>query len=453
MAIAKIMGGDSVQMSRLYRVPNVVKGTKNLAQSNTFRKIARLEKEMNEGKITEEEFAEQQSDILTDFVEQWGDPTPPSEETPEQKTARKERKAKSKAEEEKYQITLIAENGFIEEYTIILTGDYTQAESDHIKALDDPTTEVYKATYKPFVEYLKYHYGADYGTELKLLTVLDEGEKSGLLHIHSMLNTPFKITDAHSQETKRFLEWIEDRWKHYSGATVARAEVAYKIGGVWAFAPYMSKCFFDCEKHKKNKHYYWRTDNLKSCLTTEKKEIPDDGFNRLIAKLRNNEDEAVAYIEDSPEMENKRVINMHFHDAEDRIDDITFVDITIANVTKDIEEGRLNKKRSAADVEIWADNVPMFSRVKHYSEDAMPEEPKIPFDERKWVKDNGWKSSPSKKQQCCNDNAQSAPSLMPRQRKIMSLGITWFENLPVPQAGHRIVQSNGLIFDELDTTV
>lgn len=443
MATAKITGGDSVKTVRLY-FERVHSGTKNLAQANTFRKLEKMEQDFNKGKITEEEFVERQSDILTAFTARWGDPVPPSEETPEQKAERQARKARKKAVDKKLEMALIAENGFEEGYTIILTGSFTNEESDRIKALDDPTREVYIKTHKPFREYLQEHYRADYGAELRLLTVLEEGERSGLLHTHHMLSTPFQI-DEHSEETISFLKWVEDCWNHYSGAEVARAEIAHKVGGVWAFAPYISKCFFNIEKHKKGKHYYWATDNLRH-LEIEKREIPDEELKKIIGKLRNSEDEAVAYIEDSPVMKNRRVLNLYFHDVKDRIDDITFVEFIFANITKDIEEGNLGKRRSVADTEIWEDAIPMFLRIKHYGEDATSTSPKIPFDVCEWIIKEP--ITPNEEEQHSRDTTTPL-STLPRQREIISNGLRWFENLPVPQEGRRIVCSNCLIFDEL----
>lgn len=386
MAIAKVTGGENLKVVRLYHDREANRGEKNLAQHTAFRQIERLEREMSEGKITEERFVEKQSDILVDFTSKWGNPNPPSAETAEQKAARKARKAQGKAEQEKQRITLIAENGFAEGYTVIFTGTLTKEDSDRIKTLDDPTREIYNKMHTPFKEYLQYHYKTDYRSELKLLTVVEEGEISGLLHTHSMLNTP--LPTANREEIKRFMEWIEERWRHYSGATIVRSEIANKVGGVWAFAPYMSKLFF--EKHKKGKHFYWATDNLRKLVKTVKTEVPDDGLNELIGKLRSSEDEAVDFIEDCAEMENKRVIDVYFHDALERIDDITFVDLTITNVAREIENGKLGRKRSASDVELYQNYTPLFSEVKHYGENAEPTNPIIPFDTRSWIKENGW---------------------------------------------------------------
>lgn len=103
MAIAKIVGGDSAKIVKLHYKRTSPSGTKNLAQHNTFSHLARLERDVAEGKLTEDDFAEQQSDILTAFVDQWGDPTP-SSETDEQRQARRERKACQKAEEDKERV-------------------------------------------------------------------------------------------------------------------------------------------------------------------------------------------------------------------------------------------------------------------------------------------------------------------------------------------------------------
>ncbi len=102
MAIAKITGGKSVQVARLYFKNQANRGTKNLVWHNTVSQINRLERDMENSKITEDEFAEQQSDVLTAFVDKWGDPVPPSSETAEEKEERKARKARKKAVEKNW---------------------------------------------------------------------------------------------------------------------------------------------------------------------------------------------------------------------------------------------------------------------------------------------------------------------------------------------------------------
>lgn len=449
MAILKTMGGESYTKARLYHGRPANRGTQNFAWSNTQRQIARMEKDVAEGKMTEEAFAEEQSDKLTAYTNKYGDPPPPSQETAEEKQARRERKARKKAVDEKEKMTAIAENGFIDGYTALLTGTCTREESDRIKALDDPTTEFYDKIYKPFKEYLQNRYKSVYRDELRLLAALEEGE-DGLLHIHGMLNIPLSIK---SENRQQFLYEIEDAWRHYSGAIIARAEEIEKAYGLFV-VKYLSKQFFELCKHKKGKHYYWCTDNLRH-IEIEKQQVDDNAVRTVIGKARQGEDELVAYLEDQPEMENKRVIDVYFHDAEDRIDDITFVELTIVDVSKDIEAGRLNKKRGAADIELWVDALPIFARVNHYGEGVTATEPKKPFAKREWTNDRS--TNKRKEQQGKCDNTPSAPmpkldipTPMPRYRRITFCGLMWWEEMPTPQEGRRIVCSNGLIFDELD---
>lgn len=456
LAILKTMGGNSYTKARLYHDREANRGTKNLVWSNTQRQIGRMQKDVAEGAMTEEAFAEQQSDILSAFTEKWGDPTPPSDETDEDKQARRERKARKKAVDEKDKITAIAENGFIDGYTAMLTGTLKKEESDRIKALADPTAEVYNAIFKPFKEYLQYRYKTVYHDELRLLTTLEEGEDE-LLHTHHMLNIPLSIKAENRQQ---FLFEIEDAWKRYSGATIARAEEIEKTYGLFV-VKYLSKQFFELRGHKKGKHYYWCTDNLRH-IGVDKQLVDDNAVKTVIGKARQGEDELVAYLKAQPEMENKRVIDTYFHDAEDRIDDITFVELTIVDVTKDIEAGRLGKKRSAADIEVWTDALPIFARVNHYGESVTATEPKKPFGKREWVIDRS--INKCEEQQNKRDNTPSAPipqlnilmsqldkpTPIPRYRPIMFCGLMWWEEMPTPQEGRRIVCSNGLIFDELD---
>lgn len=170
---------------------------------------------------------------------------------------------------------------------------------------------------------------------------------------------------------------------------------------------------------------------------------------KVIGKARQGEDELVSYIESAPETEGWRVINTYFHDAEDRIDDTTFVSFTIVNISKDIAEGRLGKRRSAADVEIWEDNDPMFSRINCYGE-GVTVEPKIPFGKREWIADpKPRKSTEQRRDDSDNITVEPPTNPMPRQRKITFCGLQWYEELPIPQVGRRIVHSNGLIFDEV----
>lgn len=258
---------------------------------------------------------------------------------------------------------------------------------------------------------------------------------------------------------------IEAEWSGRGGrgGYVGIRTVDRKLG---VLCYYLTK---DFDENPTYAHAYFKSDSLIPFETTTL-DITEEEFNAMFQTYYSGDIiNLCEYIEGLPQMQGYRLMKepqVHSPDPTET-EDSPFIRFTILNIRDDIATGKVSPKRNIGDMGYFYGE----------TEEHLEANTFWGLDEKLFL-GNGWDCgfetpsgffadteveqydpvydlTPSEdtEQRCYRDNAPSAPppsnEPMPRQRKITSLGLAWFENLPIPQAGRRIVQSNGLIFDEV----